>query len=91
MYKDGTKPEEVQVFIDEAEFVGGSAKALASIGEKKPKLIKDRTRECPYDNNIAIKDFQLDARGPIEDQAYSLDPFLVKNIRRGNSVLEIMH
>jgi|LauGreDrversion4_2_1035121.scaffolds.fasta_scaffold1106050_1 hypothetical protein len=46
MYKDGTKPEEVYVFIDEAEFVGDSAKALASIGEKKPKLIKDRTREC---------------------------------------------
>ncbi len=41
------------------------------------------------DEKIKIIDFQLDARGPMEDEFYSLDPFLVKNVRRGNTILQV--
>ena len=41
------------------------------------------------DPTIQLIDFQLEARGPQEDYIYSLSPFHVKNIRRGNTVIEV--
>ena len=38
---------------------------------------------------IKLIDLVLDARGPMEDQLYTLDPLLVKNVRRGNTILEV--
>lgn len=51
--------------------------------------MKSKGRECPWDRNIEIRDIQLDVRGPHEDQTYALDPFIIKNIRRGNTVIQI--
>jgi hypothetical protein len=41
------------------------------------------------DKKIQLIDLQLDARGPQEDYIYSLSPFLVKNVRRGNTIIEV--
>jgi len=38
---------------------------------------------------LTIKDLKLNVRGYAEDQTYSIEPFLVKNIRRGNTLIEI--
>ena len=88
MYKEASKPEDVKVFIEEAEYLE-SADAIVQYCKDKPEMIKEKSRVCPYDPNINIKDIQLNTRGPQEDQAYGLDPFLVKNIRRGNTVLQV--
>ena len=41
------------------------------------------------EGKLSIFDVTLDAHGPLEDAAYSLSPFLVKNVRRGNTIIEI--
>jgi hypothetical protein len=88
MYRDASKLEDVKVLIDEAEFLEG-AKALVEASMDKKNLIKIKERECPLNKNIKIKDAVLDVRGPGEDSAYSVSPFLIKNIRRGNTLIEV--
>ena len=34
-------------------------------------------------------DMKLNVQGPVEDNVYALFPLLIKNIRRGNTVLKI--
>ena len=84
-----TEPEKVLDFIAQADFVAGDPKALLDLSLEESSFIKQKERECMIDPNIKIIDFQLDARGPMEDQFYALDPFLVKNVRRGNTILEV--
>lgn len=89
MFKETAEPEKVLDFIAEAEFIAGDPKALIDLSMGEDSCIKQKERECMIDQNIKIIDFQLDARGPMEDQYYGLDPFLVKNVRRGNTILEV--
>jgi hypothetical protein len=56
----------------------------------REKIVKASEREIPWSPNLKIFDVQLDVRGPNEDRTYALDPFLIKNVRRGNTVLEIV-
>ena len=89
MYKNPTNPDEIKVFFDEAEYISDPQR-LIDLGEDKESIIKVKAgRECPVDHRITIRDAMLDARGPVEDKAYGMDPFLLKNIRRGNTILEI--
>lgn len=41
------------------------------------------------DGKLKTYDLTLSVHGPLEDDAYSLSPFLVKNIRRGNTIIEV--
>ena len=55
-----------------------------------PDEVKGKINDCPFDKSIIIKDLGLKARGPIEDELYAINTFLVKNIRRGNTIIEIV-
>ena len=89
MFKE-TDPDKVQDFIAQADFIAGDPKALFDLSMQEESCINQKERECMIDEgNIKIIDFQLDARGPMEDQFYGLDPLLVKNVRRGNTILEV--
>jgi len=87
MYKNPSKPEDVRVFFDEAEYIPTPELLIKHCQESD--AFKEKGRECPYDTEIQVRDIQLNAHGPMEDQAYSLSPFFVKNVRRGNTVLEL--
>ena len=39
--------------------------------------------------NIHLIDLKLNVVGPIEDEVYAMYPLLIKNIRRGNTILRI--
>ena len=39
--------------------------------------------------NVSMIDLKLNVQGPVEDNVYALFPLLIKNIRRGNTVLRI--
>jgi len=39
--------------------------------------------------NIGVIDLKINVYGPLEDQVYAAFPVLIKNIRRGNTVLEL--
>jgi hypothetical protein len=42
---------------------------------------------CPFNQQLYIIDLKLDVFGPNEDFYYSTLPFLVKNIRRGMTII----
>ena len=39
--------------------------------------------------DLTIIDVRLNCMGPFEDEIYASFPFIIKNIRRGNTVLKI--
>ncbi len=45
--------------------------------------------QCLFDQNIEIIDLKVDVHGPIEDHYYAVLPELLKNIRRGNTLIKI--
>jgi hypothetical protein len=51
-------------------------------------LTKDVRSECAFDKSIELIDVKLDVYGPNEDMFYSTFPNLVKNIRRGNTIIK---
>ena len=56
----------------------------------KEKIVKIKARECVTDCKLYLNDLSLDIRGPKEDEAFAVDPVLAKNIRRGNTLIEVM-
>ena len=43
--------------------------------------------DVPYDSKLQLIDLKLDVFGPTEDKYYGALPYLVKNIRRGNTLI----
>lgn len=87
-YRDAKTPEEVEVFMDLVPLITDPEK-LATLPIDRAGLVKEKLRECPIDPRITIKDLMLDTKGPLEDKVYAQDPELSRNVRRGNTLLEI--
>lgn len=86
MFKNPTAAENVTVFWDQAEFKAGDAKTLYDLSLEEGSHVRDKPRESKIEG-VEIIDITLDLHGHLEDQGYSLSPFLVKNVRRGNTIL----
>jgi len=52
-------------------------------------MVKEVVTECPFDSQITVGDLKLDVFGPKEDLYYSSLPSLVKNVRRGNTIITV--
>ena len=50
-------------------------------------VVKAVSSEVPYDSSLRLVDLKLDVFGPKEDLYYGALPYLVKNIRRGNTLI----
>ena len=50
-------------------------------------IINSVYSQCPFNHQLYIIDLKLDVFGPNEDFYYSTLPFLVKNIRRGMTII----
>ena len=78
----------INVYMDDAKFVPKADVArlidlpFANIG-----VVNAVRNGCPYDKSLEIIDLKLDVMGPQEDQYYGALPYLVKNIRRGNTLI----
>lgn len=88
MYKKAVLPEDVIVLYEECEYINDVSRLTKLIIEY-PKLIKEVVTNCAIDYSINFKDMSLMARGYKEDEAFAIEPFLLKNIRRGNTLIEI--
>jgi hypothetical protein len=53
------------------------------------KLVREVKNTCAFDKNIEIIDLKLDVFGPKEDLYYATFPFLVLNVRRGNTLIKV--
>ena len=89
MYRDAQKPGDVTVFIEQETFVN-PGKDLYDLTIDEKSYTKAKDRECMIDKDkVKTFDITLSVHGHLEDDAYSLSPFLVKNIRRGNTIIEV--
>lgn len=53
-------------------------------------MIKTVTAGVPFNENLILKDISLTNKGDDEDKVFGENPFLYKNLRRGNTVMEIL-
>lgn len=51
-------------------------------------IVKSNRNISSSNKTIELIDLKLNVFGPIEDQVYSAFPVLIKNIRRGNTILK---
>lgn len=55
----------------------------------KHKKIKILSEITPFSEHISLLDIALHKKGPLEDKLYARYPIFYRNIRRGNSILQI--
>ena len=51
-------------------------------------MTKFVSTKCPYDESIELLDLKLNTMGVFEDEWYSTLPELIKNVRRGNTIIK---
>ena len=89
MFKTVNKPEEVQVYLEGQPNLSLDPKALATVKVNGVNLVKAVSTASHAIENLTIIDLKLNTNGPFEDEIYSSFPFIIKNIRRGNTVLRV--
>ena len=80
----------MQVFYDYAVFIS-DVERLAKLDKEKSGLVKVKANECPIDMNLYIKDISIKGKGPKEDELFALDSDILKNVRRGNTIIELLN
>ena len=88
MFKNAKTPNDVTVLLDIVEYIS-DVKKLSELEKQKENIVKEKIKDCPFMSNIRIKDLSLCPRAQQEDEAFALDPMLLKNIRRGNTIVEV--
>lgn len=89
MFKNATKPEEIDVYIDRLASLITNYEDLLTYKIGKCNVIRKNVNQSGADSSIEMIDLKLDVNGPIEDDVYALNPMLVKNVRRGNTLLRL--
>ena len=80
--------KKIKVYMDEAPFKK-YPEDLLTLDFEGGILTKDVTTKSPFDEDIEIIDVKLDCGfGPREDVWYSTLPLLIKNVRRGNTIIK---
>lgn len=78
---------------DVTEYLSGQARVYENLKEltdykiQNVPIVKKVVTKSPALQHIELIDLKLNVFGPIEDQVYAAFPVLIKNIRRGNTVL----
>ena len=66
----------------------GDLRALTTLKVDETAIVKAVANESAL-QNIHLVDLKLNVQGPAEDEVYAMYPILIKNIRRGNTILRI--
>ena len=74
--------------MDEAPHITDLEK-LITLDFQGLQMVKDVTKPCAFNKKIKVIDVKLDVFGPKEDLYYSTFPHLIKNVRRGNTIIKI--
>ena len=89
MFKTATAPADVQVYLDGQPNLSADPKSLATLKVGGVQLVKSVTTVVKPIKDLTIIDVRVNCMGPFEDEIYASFPFIIKNIRRGNTVLKI--
>ena len=88
MFRDAQSAENVDVYLDGTVSLLGDLRALITTKVEGVAIIKAVSNESAL-RDIHLVDLKLNVVGPAEDEVYAMFPLLIKNIRRGNTVLRI--
>ena len=66
----------------------GDLRALTTLKVGETLVVKAVCNESAI-RDIHLVDLKLNVQGPAEDEVYAVFPLLIKNIRRGNTVLRL--
>lgn len=81
-------PAVISVYIDDARFIPrAEVHRLKDLPFAGINVVSAVYTDVPYDRSIKLVDLKLNVQGPKEDQYYGALPYLVKNIRRGNTLI----
>ena len=87
--KEIHNPDKVMVHMDNARFVPKhDIDKLIELPFANITIVHSNKNPVPFDNSIELIDLKLDVMGPKEDEYYGALPYLVKNIRRGNTLIK---
>ena len=88
MYNSAQTAKDVDVYLQGTVSLLNDLKKLITLKINGQNVIKAVTNPSALDR-VNLVDLKLNVQGPIEDDVYALFPILIKNIRRGNTVLRI--
>ena len=88
MFRDAKKAEDVDVYLDGTVSLLDNLRGLTTLKVEENAIVKSVTNESALPN-ITMIDLKLNVVGPIEDEVYAMFPLLIKNIRRGNTILRL--
>ena len=66
----------------------GDLRALTTLKIEQTSFVKAVNNASAL-SDIHLIDLKLNVQGPAEDELYAMFPLLIKNIRRGNTILRI--
>lgn len=89
MFHDAKKPADVQVYLEGHSNLSLDPKSLATVKAEGVAIVKSVQTKSPAIKDLTLVDLKLNVVGPFEDEVYASFPFVIKNIRRGNTVLKI--
>ena len=89
MFHDAKKPADVQVYLEGQPNLSLDPKSLATVKAEGVAIVKSVQTKSPAIKDLTLLDLKLNVVGPFEDEVYASFPFVIKNIRRGNTVLKI--
>ena len=88
MFRDAKKAADVDVYLNGTVDLLGDLRALTTLKIEENAVVKCVANESAIPNHHMI-DLKLNVQGPVEDEVYAMFPLLIKNIRRGNTVVRI--
>ena len=88
MYANAKSAKDVEVYLEGTASLLDDLRKLTSLKVNNNAIVKAQNNPSALDN-VSMIDLKLNVQGPVEDNVYALFPLLIKNIRRGNTVLKI--
>jgi len=87
-FSEGYSTADVDVYLNGTVSLLGDLRALTTLKVEGHAIVKSVTNASALPA-VHMIDLKLNVHGPLEDEVYALFPILIKNIRRGNTVLRI--
>ena len=86
MYQNSKTGEDVDVYLSGTVSLLDDLRKLITLKVNGNNIVKSACHPSAL-NDVNMIDLKLNVMGPPEDDVYASFPLLIKNIRRGNTVL----
>lgn len=88
---EARQSSEVPVYLDSQPRLFDNLKDLCFLELEDVQIVKQVESKSPALPECQLIDLKTQASGPFEDQVYTAFPVLIKNIRRGNTIIKHMN